>query len=124
MYSPALDRYWDKVLRRMRSGAQSRGLVVAISKDDVLGLYLRQEGRCALTGLKMDWKAKGGTGRNRRAMGQPSVDRIDSNGNYTLDNIQIVLAAVNMMKNDLSNDHFVALCEQVASHRLSGGLSL
>jgi hypothetical protein len=120
-YSPDLDRYWSGIVSRIYGGARGRGLLVAIDKDDLLGLFLKQEGRCALTGIEMDWRAKGGAGRGNKALAAPSVDRIDSHGNYTLDNIQIVMAAVNVMKNDLSTDQFVALCEQVVAHRLAGG---
>lgn len=119
-YSPGLDRYWSLAIQRINAGARSRGLLVGIDKDDLLGLFLKQDGRCALTGLEMDWRAKGGTGRGQRALSAPSADRIDSQGNYTLDNVQIVMNAVNVMKNDLSTDQFVALCEQVAVHRLAG----
>jgi hypothetical protein len=120
-YSPALDRFWSMAMSRLIAGARARGLLVAVEKDDLLGLYLKQNGCCALTGLPMDFRAKGGSGRSKRAMTAPSVDRIDSHGNYTLDNIHIVMSAVNVMKNDMSTDQFVALCEQVAAHRLAGG---
>lgn len=119
-YSPALDRFWSGVMPRINANARSRGILVAIDKDDLLGLYLKQDGRCALTGLEMDWRTKGSLGRGQRAMRAPSVDRIDSNGNYTLDNIHIVLNVVNVMKNDLSTDQFVMLCEQVVAHRIAG----
>lgn len=119
-YSPGLDAFWAKALQRINAGARARGLLVAIDKDDLLGLYLKQGGRCALTGIEMDWRAKGGTGRGQRTRTTPSADRIDSHGNYTLDNIQIVLSVVNSMKNDMSTDQFVMLCEQVAAHRLLG----
>lgn len=119
-YLPAMDRYWAQVMTRLSAGARGRGLLVAIDKDDLLGMFLEQDGRCALTGLEMHWRVKGGSGRGQRAHSLPSVDRIDSQGNYTLDNIHIVLNVVNVMKNDLPTDQFIALCEQVAAHRLSG----
>lgn len=120
-YSPGLDRYWSTVMSRVHAGARTRGLLVAVDKDDLLGLFLKQDGRCALTGLDMDWRAKGGAGRGQRALTAPSVDRIDSHGNYTLDNIHIVLNAINVMKFDLSTAQFLALCEQVVAHRLANG---
>lgn len=107
-------------MSRIAATARSRGILVAVDKDDLLGLYLSQGGRCALTGMEMDWRAKGGAGRGKRALTAPSVDRIDSHGNYTLDNIQLVMNAVNVMKNDMTTDQFVMLCEQVAAHRLMG----
>lgn len=119
-YRPDMDRYWSGVMSRIAATARSRGILVAVDKDDLLGLYLSQGGRCALTGMEMDWRAKGGAGRGKRALTAPSVDRIDSHGNYTLDNIQLVMNAVNVMKNDMTTDQFVMLCEQVAAHRLMG----
>lgn len=118
-YSPSLDRYWTTMIQRVHRGARERGILVAIDKDDLLGLFLKQDGKCAFTGIEMDWRAKGGNGRGQKARTAPSVDRIDSHGNYTLDNIHIVLGIVNVMKNDLSTGQFLALCEQVVAHQLS-----
>lgn len=119
-YSPELDRYWSAAIARIKGAAKGRGLIVAVDKDDLLGLYLQQDRRCALTGLEMDWRAKGGAGRGKRALTAPSVDRIDSQGNYTLDNIQIVMNAINVMKSDMTTEQFILLCEQVSAHRLMG----
>ena len=55
LYTPGLDRYWKKYLQRMKGGATSRGYLVTVDKDDLLGMYLQQEGRCALTGIEMNW---------------------------------------------------------------------
>jgi hypothetical protein len=115
-----MDRYWSKVITRIQQSGRQRGLIVALTKDDLIGLYLQQDGRCALTGLDMDWRAKGYSVRGGRAMTAPSVDRIDSHGNYTLDNVHLVMNVINVMKNDLATDQFVMLCEQVSAHRLVG----
>ena len=61
----------------------------------------------------------GGAHRGQRAELAPSLDRIDSHGNYTLDNVQIVASVVNIMKSDLSRDRFAELCAKVAAHRLA-----
>ncbi len=45
-----------------------------------------------------------------------SVDRIDSNKGYTVDNIQLVCAIINRMKMNLSNDEFISLCDALASN--------
>ena len=69
-------------------------------------LWDRQGGLCALTGLEMDREA----GDRITA---PSLDRIDSTGHYTQDNVWFVLNAVNVAKNALLLDKFVALCRLV-----------
>ena len=42
-----------------------------------------------------------------------SVDRIDSSGGYTRDNIQLVCMAVNQMKSDLDDNTFYDICAAI-----------
>lgn len=63
----------------------------------------KQSHCCALTGVQFDDDNK------------PSVDRIDSAGRYTQDNIQLVLEEVNRMKSDLPLALFIERCVQVAA---------
>ena len=118
LYSPQLDRYWQKATNSLRGGAKSRGILFGVDKDDLLGLYLDSGGICALTGLETDWRAKGHKGRNGKNYRAPSVDRVDSNGNYVLGNLQIVMRIVNIMKHDLPNDQFLELCRRIAEHNM------
>ena len=64
----------------------------------------------------LDLNAVGMAGRGGRADLSPSVDRIDSRGNYVIGNIHVVAQVVNVMKNDIPVDRFVALCQAVASY--------
>jgi hypothetical protein len=118
-YSPGLDRFWHKKMSTLRSGAFSRGLTVAIDKDDLLELWFKQAGCCAITGLELNWKSVGAAGRGNKAHFSPSVDRIDSRGNYVPDNIQIVANVVNRMKGDLALKSFIDLCGVIASHNMT-----
>lgn len=112
LYSPKLDRVFEKIMVSTNAGAKARDIVMGVTKDDVLGLYLEQNGICALTGMEMKPFEKG----RKRARLRPSVDRIDNNGNYTMDNIQIVCSVVNIMKNDLRQEDFTMLCSKVVEH--------
>lgn len=111
LYSPGLDSFFVELLHGTRAGAKKRGILVGIDKDDALGLFLEQHGVCAVSGIPMDWKARG--------YKAPSIDRIDSAGNYVIGNVQMVLQIVNIMKNDLPMDAFVRMCRQIADHNLS-----
>lgn len=75
------------------------------------GLFLSQNRKCALTGLGLSFgdgsKAKGRTA---------SLDRIDSNRDYTLDNVQWVHKVINNMKQSLPHKEFVDFCCKVAEH--------
>lgn len=119
LYTPALDAYWHRNLISIRAGAKKRGLVLGIDKDDALGLYLEAGGRCAATGLMTDWQASGSRGRNGKNYKAPSLDRINNDGNYVLGNVQIVMHIVNIMKNDLPMDMFVAMCRQISDYSIS-----
>jgi hypothetical protein len=57
---------------------------------------LEQNDMCRLTSVHVTWEPK--------QWNTGSIDRIDSNKGYTLDNIQIVLWPINMMKNDMTDD--------------------
>jgi hypothetical protein len=48
----------------------------------------------------------------------PSIDRIDSSGHYTPENVQIVMAAVNVMKGELSDAVFLELCRQITVNKM------
>jgi hypothetical protein len=117
-YTPKLDRYWAAKMPKIRAGANPRSIMFAIESDDLLGMYLEQGGRCALTGLPFDLygtSKKYMSGKNAAA---PSVDRIDSSKHYTVDNIQIVLLAVNIMKGELPQDVFLEFCRQIVINKM------
>lgn len=119
LYSPALDRFCTLLTSASRSGSHPRGILFALDKNDVLGMFIEQRGICAITGLEMDWKSGGRSNRNGRNYKAPSIDRIDSAGNYVLGNVHMVMQIANIMKNDLPMESFIAMCRQIADHNLS-----
>ena len=64
-------------------------------------LWLKQEGACAISGLSIV------------LYNSASLDRIDSCGGYTKDNVWWVHKDVNKMKMDLSLDRLLELCRAV-----------
>ena len=71
-------------------------------------LWEKQDGKCALTGMQMTYKFYEG-----RVNTNLSVDRINSTKGYSKDNVQLVCMAANQMKNDLSMEEFINMCESV-----------
>lgn len=103
--NPAWKGYKDvpgKVLSKLKRDAETRGIDFQITIEDIQEKYEQQDMRCALTGIPVLF------GMNA------SVDRIDSEKDYTKDNIQIVLNVVNIMKRDIPEDLFIMLCKAVA----------
>ena len=127
LVTPKLHAFVRKLMSATKAGAASRGLVVGLDADDVLQLYVDQGGRCAMTGLPMTCeagrqarvKAAAVRGARDQAWTALSLDRIDSGGNYTVDNVHLVCRAVNIMKNDMSADEFGEWCKRVVLHALS-----
>ena len=73
--------------------------------EKLLGSLLDLQGdRCALTGIPFHF-----AGPDADFNLRPSVDRIDSNGHYEHDNLQIVCRFVNFWKSDTDNEEFKRL---------------
>lgn len=85
--------------------AKDRGILYEIEDDNYLWeLFLLQDRKCALTGLPLDMCSQ-----RQARKGVPntaSLDRIDSNKNYTKENIQWIHKDVNLMKNHFDEKRF------------------
>jgi hypothetical protein len=95
-------------LSYLRAKAVRRG-GICISLDDLVGLWDRQRGCCALSGWQLT--AKLGSGNIPTNC---SIDRIDSSKGYEDGNIQLVCRAVNVAKSDLTPEMFMLLCSAIA----------
>nr|QBK93324.1 MAG: hypothetical protein LCPAC404_00280 [Pithovirus LCPAC404] len=106
--SDVLSSFIDKLFRISTRNAKKRNILFLITEDDVMRLYHKQNGRCALSGRQMT--------HILNSVDNISVDRIDSMKSYTLDNIQLTCVYVNKMKWDLKQDMFIEFCEHVANY--------
>jgi len=104
-YEDICGTYWAEV----RSSAIKRRFEFALDIQDVWKLYIKQNRKCALSGQPIQFH-KIHRHKDRTA----SIDRIDSNKGYTLDNIQIVHRDINYMKRDLVDGDFILQCIKVA----------
>jgi len=86
-----------------------------ITDEQIMQLWVKQKGICALSGEKMNWETKSDY--------LVSIDRIDSiNGNYVDGEIQLVCVLVNLMKLQLSDETLIEWSEKIALYR--GSLEL
>lgn len=92
LFSAVADSNGQMVERRMKEKNTS------LSREEWEAILLQmmgeQEDRCALTGLPFGYP-----GESEDLQMRPSLDRIDSNGDYTPDNVQIVCRFMNRWKN-------------------------
>lgn len=95
--------------KQIKSCGKLRGLTFKVSLEYLWELYLKQNRRCALSGLEIGFalpKEKGKT--------TASLDRIDSTKGYEEDNIQWLHKDVNKMKTDFKQEYFIELCKLTA----------
>lgn len=72
--------------------------VITISAEYLIGLYYKQNGLCAISGMKMTHRYK-----DLRSI---SIDRIDSTKGYIKGNVQLVCQWVNLAKGQHSDHEF------------------
>lgn len=89
-----------------RKSALSRGLEWELTIEFVDALYELQEGRCAFSGLPIQWSE---VNWDHSA----SIDRIDNERGYLPDNVQLVHKEINMMRGSLDSERFIELCARV-----------
>ena len=93
---------------RIQNGALKRNLELSITIEDAWNLYLHQNGKCALSGVDIILRGQeiGLSSKQVHKRTTASLDRIDSNIGYTIDNIQWIHKDLNQMKSDRTIDTF------------------
>lgn len=91
--------------------AKNRGIEFDITKEYLYDVYLKQDKKCALSGLDIKF--------GKRFKGEDvtaSLDRIDSSKGYIEGNVQWVHKEINKMKFTKTDIDFVYYCTLVANH--------
>lgn len=91
--------YWGKINRM----ATKRNINVEVNINYAWKLFEEQQYKCALTGIQLIMPTK-------KILGTASLDRIDSDEDYIVDNLQWVHKDINRMKLCLNNNQFKELC--------------
>lgn len=94
-----------------RIGAEKRNIKFIITIKEAWEIYEKQNRKCALTNLDIFFSEK-----YSDHTGNASLDRIDSNKDYTVDNVQWVHKEVNRMKGSLSENEFINFCKLISKH--------
>lgn len=100
--------------KEIERNAVRRNIEFSLSIEEAWRVFEEQEGRCALSGVDLSF------GSNHRSYDRTaSLDRINSESPYTLDNVQWVHKEINIMKGTLSDDYFIGWCKLVAQEQNS-----
>lgn len=99
-------RYWGTIKAR----AERRGYNIGLTIEYAWDLYLKQDRKCALSGLPIDFAIS-----NRKSSEtSASLDRIDCSKGYVEGNVQWVHKHVNIMKNVYEQEYFIYLCNLIS----------
>jgi hypothetical protein len=92
------------------SSARTREIEFNITAEFIWKLFLKQNAKCAISGLDIELTEKCSDLKGNTA----SLDRIDSSLGYIEGNVQWVHKKINKMKNNLSDKEFIKICKQIA----------
>ena len=95
-------------LKKYELSAKARNKNWAVTLDDLANLADKQNRKCALTGLELNF-----TGDFNDITA--SLDRINNLKGYKLNNLQWVHKKVNMMKGQLNIKEFIDICKLVTN---------
>lgn len=95
-------------LQNAKKSAVKRQQLFELTVSDVVNFWNTQQAVCAYSGRLMTLKAG--------QLNTVSIERIDSNVGYTLENTILVCQAINRMKSNFEFDEFYDLCRDVAKY--------
>jgi len=87
--------------------ARNRSWECSLTVEEATAIFVRQRGRCALTGERMTFHSGDAF--------VASLDRIESTRGYHADNVRWVLHIINNMRQHWSDRDFVLMCHVVAA---------
>lgn len=102
---------------RMKSSAKLRKHSWNLSPQFLWKLYLKQNKRCALSGIEIKMPFHIRQLRDKANDTLASLDRIDSNRGYERDNVQWICKRINYMKHTQNQEKFLNLVKAIYEKR-------
>lgn len=107
--------YW--MIQNAKKRAKKKCIKFDLTRDFILSLNSEQNGKCAITGIKLNWNGQDrAIKKGLSPFNRASLDRIDSSKGYTEDNVQLVADFVNRMKYQLSKKELLSSCQLILEH--------
>lgn len=94
-------------LNKNKNLAAKRNIQWNLNYKELNDLYIKQKYLCSLSGEFIYFSSP------YIQKGTASLDRIDSNKDYTIDNVQWVSKKCNLMKNVFNNEYFIQSCIEI-----------
>ncbi len=99
-------------LRKLCNNLRYRDKNSTVTTEDLLSLFEKQKGLCALTGFPLTFNS----GTLSKVTTNMSVDRIDQHKGYRIDNIRLVCDQANRMRSILSDEELKQWCHAILQH--------
>ena len=96
----------------LNRNAKARNINIEITIEQAWDIFCKQNGKCALSGLDISFTK---TVSNKKAT-TASLDRIDPNKGYSIENCQWVHKHVNRAKMDMRQEDFIKLCKLIGDY--------
>lgn len=93
--------------RRKLKGRKECG-INNLTIEDIVFLKDKQNNKCVYSGEELIWETNN--------IYKASIDRIDSEKGYTLDNVQLVCLIVNQMKSNLNEKEFLDIINKISNN--------
>ena len=100
-----------------RDRSKKRKKEYLLSVDYLEKIYNKQEGKCALTGIEFTLE-RNPNGEHFYLPWSPSLDRIESSGHYTEENVRLVCVIVNLALNKFGDEAFDHMCRSYILHKV------
>lgn len=107
--SKTTSKLWNQTKRNASHSKKKKEFLLTL--EDVRNLYDNNK-CCTISGINLTMLGYQNEGINIYNM---SIDRINSDKGYTIDNIQSVCAIINFMKSDSTNNFFINMCNTIGS---------
>lgn len=105
------------LIKNARNRAKKKGFAFNLDEEFIQELREQQSDLCALSGIPLNWDYSGPSqGQRICPEDRASIDRIDSLGGYTKDNVQLVTDAANRLKGSSTVEELKALCWKILLH--------
>lgn len=102
-------------LYSIKNGAKKRGIGFNITKEYMWELFIKQNRKCALSGVNLTFGINIGLEENKEKV-TASLDRIDNTKGYIEGNVWWVHRDINWMKNTFEVNYFFKLCDDISNH--------
>jgi hypothetical protein len=93
----------------IKINARDRNLEFTIDIEYLWNLFLQQDRKCALSNLPIHLNEKCDEKKYKTA----TLDRIDSNNGYIINNVQWLHRDINKMKSNFPEEYLIKMCELV-----------